>query len=102
MNKIHNRLKTSIRSYGEYSNSNYGAHCMEVTLENGDSLYYSYNTLIAFTYDYKLYISQNCWGSTTGRHLNFIDRDKSIRLKREEFESLFDKYHNQVIVKEVA
>ena len=97
-----NRLKTTIRSYGEYSNSNYGAHCMKVNLENNDSLYYSYNTLIAFTYDCKLYISENCWGSTTGKHLNFINRDKSIRLDREEFESLFDKYHNQVKIKEVA
>tara|TARA_B100001113_G_C21112414_1_gene623847 strand:- start:690 stop:1007 length:318 start_codon:yes stop_codon:yes gene_type:complete len=99
-NRRANNLKTSITSYGEYSNSNYGAHCMRVNLENGDSLYYSYRTLIAFTYDCNLYVSENCFSSTTGRHLNFIDSDKSKRLKREEFESLFDKYHNQI--REVA
>ena len=100
MGHNNNRLNTSISSYGEYSNSNYGAHCMRVYLENGDSLYYSYRTLVAFTHDHKLYISENCFSSTTGRHLNYINSDKSKRLEREEFEYLFDKYHNQV--KEVA
>ena len=100
MGHTNNRLKTSTTSYGEYSNSNYGAHCMEVKLESGDSFYYSYKTLIAFTYKLERFVSENCFSSTTGRHLNFIDSDKSKRLKREVFESLFDKYHNQV--KEVA
>ena len=91
-----NRLTTTLSSYGEYSNSNYGAHTMKVTLESGDCYYYSYRTLIAFTYDHKLYISENCWGATTGKHLNFIDRDKSKRFPRWEFEELFQLYHGKV------
>ncbi len=91
-----NNLRTTIESYGDYSNSNYGTHTMKVTLENGDLLYYSYRTLIAFTHNNELFICENIWGSTTGKHLNFIDRDKKRRLKSEEFESKFDQLHNSV------
>ena len=43
-----NNLRTTIESYGDYSNSNYGTHTMRVTLENGDLLYYSYRTYPSF------------------------------------------------------
>jgi len=33
-------------------------------------------------------IRRNVWGTTTGRHLNVIDRDHSKRLSSEEFEVL--------------
>ena len=46
--------------------------------------------------DDEVYISENCWGATTGKHLNFIDRDKSKRLPRWEFEELFQQYHGKV------
>ena len=95
-----NNIRTTIESYGDYSNSNYGTHTMKVTLENGDLLYYSYRTLIAFTHNHKLYICENIWGSTTGKHLNFINRDKKIRLNALEFEALFEKFHNHI--REVA
>ena len=75
-----------IRNYGNYSNSNYGAHCLEVTI-GGLSVYFSYDTPIAFAgRGNSLTISENCWGATTGKHLNCIDRDKKKRLARAEFE----------------
>ncbi|RLD68393.1 MAG: hypothetical protein DRI98_11840, partial [Bacteroidetes bacterium] len=47
---------------------------------NGIVYYYSYKTKIAVRNGSKLAIRENSWGPTTGKHLNAIDRDKSIRL----------------------
>ena len=41
------------------------------------TLYYSYRTIIAFADDGKLVIRKNEWSSTTGRHLNSINRDEN-------------------------
>lgn len=49
------------------------------------TLYMSYGTEIAFKVDGKLTISQNEWDNTTGKHLNFINPDKSIRIPHKEF-----------------
>ncbi len=49
------------------------------------TLYFSYGTLIAVTYWSKTIIIKNSWGMATGKHLNYIDTDKSIRLEKEEF-----------------
>lgn len=48
-------------------------------------LYFSYETLIAFRKDGMLYISENVWGTTTGKHLNFIHTDKTLRMNYELF-----------------
>ena len=80
-----------MENYGNYSSSNYGLHTLMVSLPNG-RIYYSYKTPIAF-YDnknYKMVISENCWSNTTGKHLNWINRDKSVRIPRAEFEKLFE------------
>ena len=72
-----------IWNYGEYSNDNYGS-CRAVSI--GDiTLYFSYNTIVAFSIGYKLTISENVWSNTTGKHLNFINPNKSIRTPYEEF-----------------
>ena len=55
--------------------------------------YYSYNTLVAFE-DLSngiFLISKNQWGKTTGKHLNWINDDKSIRIPYKEF---LDKVNN--------
>jgi hypothetical protein len=49
------------------------------------TLYFSYETLIAFEVDGTLTIRKNDWGPTTGRHLNEINPDKSIRVDRDTF-----------------
>lgn len=54
----------------------------------GDKIYWSYSTIIALRIDNKLYIRVNDWSTTTGRHLNAIDPDKSKRMSTPEFEQL--------------
>lgn len=49
------------------------------------TLYFSYETCIAFEEDYDLTISENVWTKTTGVHLNIIDRDKLKRIPNDEF-----------------
>ena len=83
-------------NYGNYSSNNYGYHSMAFRDNFGNSYFFSYDTLIAFTDDDGLCIRENIWGPTTGKHLNWIDRDKSKRVKSETFEDrlqrLRDKY----------
>jgi hypothetical protein len=82
-------LKVSLSNYGNYSSDNYGS-CRKVTI--GDvELYFSYDTVVAF-YDHGLVIRQNDWSTTTGRHLNWINPDKSIRISGEEFEKRLEKF----------
>lgn len=79
----------SISTYGNYSSDNYGAHTLVVTVGNV-TVWFSYKTAVAFQVGgNKRVISENCWGNTTGKHLNWIDPDKSKRVKRAEFERLW-------------
>jgi len=54
------------------------------------TFYMSYSTLVGFEdVDGSLYVSENLWSTTTGRHLNSIDGgDKKNRLKRDHFEKI--------------
>lgn len=72
-------------NYGNYSSNNYGAHC--VAIEVGKlTLYFSYNTVIAFTtLKDGLVISENVWSTTTGKHLNWINEYKQHRISNDEF-----------------
>lgn len=38
------------------------------------TLYYSYQTVVAYRFGGRLYMSKNVWSRTTGKHLNIIDR----------------------------
>ena len=49
-------------------------------------LYFSYETIIGFGSDNMNCVSENLWGTTTGKHINMIDDNKANRLPREEFE----------------
>ena len=49
------------------------------------TLYFSYETLIAFEKHGELFISKNIWSNTTGRHLNWIDDDKEFRMDNDKF-----------------
>jgi len=53
-------------------------------------LYFSYNTIIAFRSGGSLTIRQNDWSTTTGRHLNAINPDKSIRVDKAIFEKALE------------
>lgn len=83
---MRNNLPT-ISNYGNYSSDNYGAHSLKVSFDTLD-LYYSYETVVAFNFKGNFVVSENCWGSTTGKHLNWIDNgDKKNRVTREQFEN---------------
>lgn len=59
----------------------------------GNTYWYSYETMIAFQgKGQKLLICENTWSQTTGKHLNMIDPDKSIRVSREFFKNAIAQY----------
>lgn len=84
-----NQLPT-IRSYGEYHGQNYGLNCLMVSFATGLILYYSYETIVAFsTSKLGLLVRVNDWSTTTGKHLNWIDGgDRKNRLQSGQFETL--------------
>lgn len=79
-----------IHNYGNYSSDNYGANSLRVTI-GSLTIYFSYRTPVAFRAFGEFVIRENDWGSTTGKHLNWIDPDKSVRIPGEEFEKKFSK-----------
>jgi len=65
-----------------YSDRNTESYAVDV----GDTTYFfSYTTCVAFRNKNGLHISKNVWSYTTGRHLNEIHSDKSIRLDYDVF-----------------
>ena len=86
--KEEQQMKTmNAYSYGDYSSDNYGVHCMTMRDEYGNQFWFSYETLVAFRCKGEFHIRKNIWGSTTGKHLNWIDPDKSIGESSDEFEA---------------
>jgi len=93
-------IKVTFWNYGNYSNSNYGAHSLAFKDVHGNNFFFSYETLVAFTHKGKFYVSENCWGPTTGKHLNWIDGgnksgNKSSRLKRDKFVQAYEDCFNK-------
>jgi len=79
-------MNLRIRSYGEYSSNNYGAHSLVVDI-GPLNLWFSYETIVGFSDGGGIKVCENQWGSTTGKHLNWIDGgNKKNRLKAEEFD----------------
>lgn len=77
-----------IKNYGNYSSDNYGAHTLCIITKDLE-LFYSYKTIVAFR-DVQdgLVCSENVWGVTTGKHLNWIQPDKTKRTKNLKFEEM--------------
>jgi hypothetical protein len=50
------------------------------------SLAFSYTTVVGFSLSSGWVVCENDWGSTTGKHLNWLEPDKKRRLPRAEFE----------------
>ena len=84
-------------NYGEYSTGNYGAHTMRIDLGRL-VIWFSYDTVIAFRYGILFRISINEWGTTTGKHLNYIDSDKSIRIPHDDMMTELEKVLNEMQV----
>ena len=80
----------TISGYGKYASDNYGVNCLRVDL-GAMTLWFSYNTVVAFRSDGARPVCENQWGPTTGKHLNWIDggdKDaKKRRLPRDTFEA---------------
>ena len=74
-------------NYGNYSSDNYGVHSLCFSDAQGNRYWYSYDTLVAFCVKGEFHIVKNYWGTTTGKHLNWSDENKSIREDRETFEA---------------
>ena len=92
-------MKIKKWNYGNYSSDNYGSHTQAFRDSEGHSYYFSYNTLIAVvTRTGVLFIRENDWGQTTGKHLNWINPDHSIRLSSAEFETAITRLHLELEV----
>ncbi len=91
MHKTKNNI-TRKWNYGNYSSDNYGSHTQAFRDNYGNDYYFSYNTLVAFRSNKTgLVVMENYWGNTTGKHLNWINRDHSIRVDEDTFEKLLAK-----------
>lgn len=83
--------RVTIETYGDYTSDAYGVHTLKVTVQKGNGgvvFYYSYETIVAIEWGgFNSAVSENVWGPTTGRHINWLDNgNKNARLPREEFE----------------
>ena len=78
-------------NYGHYSSRNYGYHTLAIDIGVVE-IWFSYDTVVAFRSPKTgFHITQNCWGPTTGKHLNWINEDKSIREDGETFDKNLSK-----------
>lgn len=60
---------------------------VQVNLSGYTTIFFSYETPIAFYNAGDLVIRENAWSTTTGKHLNWINPDKSIRISGKEFDA---------------
>ncbi len=87
------------KTYGNYSSSNYGINALVFRDVNKIEYYFSYNTLVAFKHPSSdLVIRENIWGNTTGKHLNWIDNDKSKRVNTETFFEKLQELKSNLII----
>lgn len=78
-------------NYGNYSSYNYGVDSLKFIDSHNNEYWYSYKTLVAFKINGEFHIVKNYWGTTTGKHLNWIDSNKSIREDKEAFEKNYER-----------
>jgi hypothetical protein len=58
---------------------------------NEHRFYLSHGNCVAFeTPEGERVISQNIWGNSTGMHINWLNRDKKIRIPRDHFEHILE------------
>lgn len=83
--------KANFRNYGDYSSDNYGAHTLKFEDSYGNEFWFSYKTLVAFRIKGEFHIIKNYWGSTTGKHLNWIHPDHDRRESMDEFNANYER-----------
>lgn len=75
-----------VSSYGDYSSDNYGVHTLQIKFSTF-TLYYSYQTIVAYRDEQDgLVCTENDWGVTTGKHLNWIQPNHKKRVSSDEFD----------------
>jgi hypothetical protein len=80
-------MSINIFNYVKNTGKNYGCNSLCIEFPNL-SVYFSYNTIIAFKTDNKLIVCENVFSTTTGKHLNIIDGgQKESRLKHDNFKN---------------
>ena len=79
-----------ISNYGQHKSPNYGVHTLNINMGKIE-FYYSYETIVAY-WDKKdgLVCSKNVWTVTTGKHLNWIEPDKSRRIENKKFQKMLE------------
>ena len=70
----------AVGGYGDYAGQNYGNHCLKLVTARA-TVYFSYDTPVAVTWPGGRLVSENDWGTTTGRHLNWIDGGSKLARK---------------------
>lgn len=61
-------------------------------------MWFSYSTLVAFAVNGDRHVSENRWGTTTGKHLNAIDGGvKQGRLPQQEFEAAYKRLISEYV-----
>lgn len=92
-------------NYGPYA-GNYGTHSLAFEFPDGRTLYFSYKTLVAFRTKGRLYVRENSWGTTTGKHINAIDGGgkyaRADRLSQEAFEAAYREHFGEDLTKLAA
>jgi len=83
-----------ISGYGNCSEGDYDTNTLKIEFDTL-TLWYSYDTIVAFKHNENFCIRKNDWCTTTGKHLNWINADKNIRINGMEFEN-----NLQLILKE--
>lgn len=81
-------------------NENSARNFNKVTLGDIITLWFSYETIVAFrTAETGFCVTENIWGNTTGKHLNWVS-DKADRLPREVFLDKLNSILLQIRIKE--
>lgn len=76
-------------SWSCYCDNTTEANALVFDLPNGLRVWFSYKTPVAFWAGANLYVRENEWGPTTGKHLNAIDHgNKKARISGEQFEKM--------------
>ena len=81
-------IMTTVRkwNYGDYKSDNYGGHSMAIQIGTL-YLYFSYDTVVAFEAPmFGFRCCENVWTVTTGKHLNWLEPDKSKRIPSEQID----------------
>jgi hypothetical protein len=88
-------------NYGNYSSDNYAAHTLCFETPHG-TYWFSYDTLVAFEILGEFHIIKNYWGTTTGKHLNWINDNKAIREDEDMFNDNFERLSNKINLQEAC